>query len=192
MSDLLPPNSTALERAVAEVGASAADLPVPIRELWDPDTCPLALLPWLAWAWSVDEWSDAWSEQQKRDTVRQALPVQRIKGTIGAVRKAVAALGFPVEVQEWFNQSPAGDPYTFRAFVETDQIPATQADLLKTLRIIAATKNLRSHLTGIQVQARSQTVLQVGAATLTGHDLTVTGYQSSPVLINDSVLVLGD
>lgn len=192
MSELLPPNSTALERALAAVGASATDLAVPIRELWDPDTCPLELLPWLAWAWSVDEWDDVWSEQQKRETVRQALPVQRVKGTIGAVKNALAALGFPVQVQEWFNQSPAGAPYTFRAFVEADQVPATQADLLKALRIIAATKNLRSHLESIQVQARSQTVLHVGAATLTGHDLTVTGFRSAPVLINESAINLGD
>lgn len=30
--------------------------PVSIRELWNPDTCPANLLPWLAWSFSVDRW----------------------------------------------------------------------------------------------------------------------------------------
>lgn len=174
MSDLLPPNSTALERALAAVGASATDLAVPIRELWDPDTCPLELLPWLAWAWSVDEWDDAWSEQQKRDTVRQALPVQRVKGTIGAVRRAVEALGVVVRVQEWFNQSPAGAPYTYRLLVEVDQEPLTQAGQASLLRIVENAKNLRSHLETVLLTVNSRTTLSAAVVTGIGVDLGVT------------------
>ncbi|SEI83320.1 phage tail protein, P2 protein I family [Azotobacter beijerinckii] len=174
MSDLLPPNSTALERALAEVGASATELPVPIRALWDPDACPLALLPWLAWAWSVDAWDDAWSEQQKRDTVRQALPVQRIKGTLGAVRKAVSALGPEVRVQEWFNQSPAGAPYTFRLLVDLDQDSLTQAEQAGLLKVVESAKNLRSHLDTVRLTATSQAGLRTAVVAGVGVDFGVT------------------
>jgi hypothetical protein len=65
-SRLLPINSTPLERVLADV--QVADLPVPLRELMDPQRCPVALLPYLAWAWSVDRWDPAWSEAMMPQT----------------------------------------------------------------------------------------------------------------------------
>lgn len=146
MSDLLPPNSTPAERALAEAVSRLGDVPVKIREVWDADSIPLPLLPWLAWAYSVDEWDSAWLETQARDTVKSALRIQRQKGTVGAVRRALGALGLPARVQEWFSQTPAGAPYTFRLLLDVDQTPLTQADLVKILEVVERTKNLRSHL----------------------------------------------
>lgn len=188
MSSLLPSNSTALERAAAQVGVQATDLPVILRSLWNPETCPLNLLPWLAWAWSVDDWSDAWSERQKRDTVKQALAVQRIKGTIGAVRRALGALGLPVRVQEWFNQTPAGQPYTFRLLLDVDQGALTKADLVKVLEVVANTKNLRSKLETVLLTVTSQAELTVATVTSLGSDLSVSGYQKPRLVINEFAL----
>lgn len=146
MSDLLPPNSTELERILAQVGAKATDLPVILRSLWDPEECPIELLPWLAWAWSADEWSTEWTERQQRDTVKNAIQVQSIKGTIGAVRAAVGALGYPVRVQEWHAQTPPGQPYTFRLLLDVEQQGIAQGGLQQILATVGAVKNLRSHL----------------------------------------------
>ena len=44
MSDLLPPNSTPAERALAEAVSRLGDVPVKIREVWDADTIPLLML----------------------------------------------------------------------------------------------------------------------------------------------------
>ena len=63
---------------------------------------------------------------------------------VGAV--TLGALGLPARVQEWFNQTPAGAPYTFRLLLDVDQTPLTQADLVKILEVVERTKNLRSHL----------------------------------------------
>lgn len=173
MSDLLPANSATLERIAAEVGVRATELPVIIRDLWNPETCPSNLLPWLAWAWSVDEWSDAWSERQRRDTVKQALAVQRIKGTIGAVTRGLGALGLPVRVQEWFNQTPAGAPYTFRLLLDVDQAPLRQADLVKILDVVATVKNLRSHLEGVLLAVRSSAQVHSAAVAHSGIEIDV-------------------
>ncbi|MNZ14603.1 Phage tail protein [compost metagenome] len=191
MSDLLPPSSTQLERIAAQVGATATELPVILRSLWDPEECPLELLPWLAWAWSADEWSESWSERQKRDVVKNAIQVQSIKGTIGAVKTALGALGIEIRVQEWFNQTPPADPYTFSVHVETEQTQATQADLVKALELIAATKNLRSHLQTVFVTTRSQSLAHVAAVAHIGHDITLAGFQAAPVAINEFALNLG-
>ena len=66
MNDLLPPSATKQERALALATSRVSDVPLPIRTLWNPDTCPLELLPWLAWALSVDTWDPNWSESIKR------------------------------------------------------------------------------------------------------------------------------
>lgn len=190
MSDLLPPNSTALERIAAEVGAAATDLPVILRSLWDPESCPAELLPWLAWAWSADEWSEDWTERQQRDTVKGALQVQAIKGTIGAVRTSLAALGIEIRVQEWFNKTPAGAPHTFSVHVETEQTPAPQESLLKALSVIAAAKNLRSHLETVLVSTRSTAQVYAASVAHLGSEIQITQYQAPILVLNEFTLSL--
>ncbi|MBH9537901.1 phage tail protein I [Novosphingopyxis sp. YJ-S2-01] len=117
---LLPPSSTPLERAIEAALTRRMDaVEVPIRDLWKPDTCPAHLLPWLAWALSVDLWDDGWSEARKRRVVADAFFVHRHKGTIGAVRTALKALDIGLDIVEWFESGDA--PHTFRitAFAES-------------------------------------------------------------------------
>ncbi len=64
---LLPPGTSKLVRTIAE---QVEDLPsklevtptIPeyVGKQWHPQTCPEALLPWLAWSLSVDEWDESW------------------------------------------------------------------------------------------------------------------------------------
>lgn len=189
---LLPSNSTPLEVALEEALSRFSDIPVDIRTLWNADTIPIALLPWLAWAYSVDEWDTAWSEQQKRQTVKTALEVQRIKGTIGAVKTALGALGIDIRVQEWFNQTPAGDPYTFQVHVETTQIPVTKETLFKALQVIDVAKNLRSHLSAVLISSSSVANVYAGAVAHIGHEIEITNYRKMSMVINSQALVIGD
>lgn len=96
MSDLLPRNSTALERAVAS--ACANDLPVPIRDLWDVDNCPDNLIPWLGWALHVDGWDEAATIEQKRNAIRDAVLLHRKKGTPWALKRALSKLGIDIDI----------------------------------------------------------------------------------------------
>lgn len=95
MSRLLTPNSTPLERALANVSARISNIPVPITSIWNSDTCPLHLLPWLASAVSVDEWDDTWPEEMKRATIAASLAIHSTKGTVSAVMTELAAAGHP-------------------------------------------------------------------------------------------------
>ena len=106
-SNLLPVNATELERHLEQVLDAATDLPVGIRQLWDPDSCPLSLLPWLAWAFSVDEWDDRWPEHIKRQVVRNSFAVHRYKGTPYAVQEALDSLNIKTHLREWW--APDGD-----------------------------------------------------------------------------------
>lgn len=92
MSDLLAPNASALERAVGKSGAGISNLPTPARHVRNPVTCPTNLLPFLAWELSVDEWNPGWGEDVKRAVIAASINIHRHKGTLGAVRRALAAI----------------------------------------------------------------------------------------------------
>ncbi|MGS0744187.1 phage tail protein I [Glaciimonas sp. GG7] len=54
IKSLLPPNTTPQERALEATMARISDIPVPLRQLYNPDTCPINVLPWLAWQLAID------------------------------------------------------------------------------------------------------------------------------------------
>lgn len=99
---ILPPNSTPLERALEATFAARLDaLPLPVGHMMNPATCPAAFLPWLAWALSVDDWSSDWTEETQRAAIKASVGVHRRKGTVGALKAAIAAAGYgDVEVIE--------------------------------------------------------------------------------------------
>jgi phage tail P2-like protein len=188
MSDLLPYNATAQERATSESVARLGDVPVPIRDVWNPDTCPANLLAWLAWAFSVDQWDNSWTDAQKRAFIKSSVEIHRRKGTIGAVQDALAALAFDARVQEWFNQSPAGDPFTFNILLEADQIGVPQAALPVLLAVVERTKNLRSHLARVDMSVRSVAGPYLAAAAGLGSEVTLTGYAWATGACNETTI----
>lgn len=106
MDSLLPANATDLERGIEAATARVSDVPVPLRDTWNPDTCPPALLPWLSWAFSVDQWDANWTDDVKRAVIRSSAEVHRRKGTVGAVRAVFTALGFgDVTIVEGLNRN---------------------------------------------------------------------------------------
>lgn len=92
---LLPPSSTPLERAVARLLGQRLAAPRIVPTLWDADTCPAALLPYLAWSLSVDEWGHGWSVEKKREVIKAAREIHQKKGTPLAIRRSLAAVGHP-------------------------------------------------------------------------------------------------
>ena len=102
MSDLLPPNATAREKALGQVVQDGFNIAFAIDALWSPDLCPIELLPYLAWALSVDHWDDEWTDTTKRSVVSSAVYVHRYKGTKQAVQKALEALDLGVTISQWF------------------------------------------------------------------------------------------
>ena len=150
MTDLLPPNRSTLERRIA--ASHPLDLPVPLRTLWNPATCPVEFLPFLAWAFSVDQWHETWPESVKRRVIANSAELHRIKGTRPAVELAMASLGVSVELTEWFEASPPLPRGTFSTVLYVNEnlnpeAPSLLSDTLYTqLRnAIDNAKNKRSH-----------------------------------------------
>ena len=164
---LLPPNATALERALAAtINETIANLPVPIGTLWHPDTCPADCLPWLAWALSVDRWDSLWPVATQRQVLRNSIAVHRQKGTVASLRKALASLDVKVVLEEWFENG--GEPHTFTLTALAHK-PAPgntllNAHLYHTIQaMVDATKPVRSHYQ-LRVGAQYQTGFALGMA----------------------------
>jgi phage tail P2-like protein len=183
MSSLLPPNSTPLERAAAAALAQIERVPVPLRQLGNPDTCPAPLLPYLAWAFSVDRWDETWSEATKRAVIRAAFYVHRRKGTISALRRVVEPLGFLLEVNEWWESVPAETPGTFRVVIGVLETGITDEMFQELERLIDDAKPLTRHLVGLAIKLQSGGPLRIGATSYSGDELTVYPYEPGPIEI---------
>ena len=168
---LLPPNATAEEKAIASALSRLSAVPVPIRDLWNPDTCPADLLPWLAWALSVDVWDAAWPEAKKRNVIKAAIEVHRYKGTPYAVETALEAMDLLAKVKEW--PQYGGDPYKFKVEVDVIDAGLTEESVALIRTAVDKTKNARSHLDSIDIYLSVTATADTAKATQIGCSLDI-------------------
>lgn len=173
---LLPPNATDIERALDLASASLGEIPVHVREVWNPDTCPAELLPWLAWAFSVDEWQDDWTESERREVIKSSLYVHKKKGTLAALKHAVAPLGYIIRIIEWFEESPQAVPYTFRLEVAVTDKGVNEAIYDQMVRLIETYKNVRSQMLQLTIKGEAKGTAYFAAAMMSGIETTVYPY----------------
>jgi phage tail P2-like protein len=181
VSNLLPPNATTLERNLAAASAAIEGVPVPLRDLWNPDACPVAWLPFLAFAFSVDRWDPNWSETTKRKVIKAAYFVHKKKGTIGALRRVVEPLGYLIRVLEWWQINPPGPRGTFQLDIGVLDTGITEEMYLELERLIDDAKPLTRHMLGLAISVEVRGTEYLGAASYLGDELTV--YPYTPSLI---------
>ncbi|MDE1910734.1 MAG: phage tail protein I [Pseudomonas sp.] len=183
---LLPGNSTPLERHAAKALAQIQRVPIPLRQLCNPNTCPVPLLPYLAWAFSVDRWDSNWTEATKRAAIRSSRYIHAHKGTIGALRRVVEPLGYLIEVMEWWQTVPEGVPGTFALKVGVLDTGITEEMYLELTWLIDDAKPVTRHLTGLAISLETKGAMNIGVALYEGdvidvyppvqRDINVTGY----------------
>ena len=181
---LLPSNATPLERAAAEALAEIQRVPVPLRTLWNPQTCPAALLPYLAWAFSVDRWDPTWTEAAKREVIATSFYVHKKKGTISALRRVVEPFGFVLKVKEWWQIEPIGQAGTFSMEISIKEAGITERTFEEMERLISEAKPVSRHLVGLAIKLSTQGSIHIGAAEYSGDDLTI--YPLAPGAIDVS------
>lgn len=142
---LLPPNASLLERRLSEVAADLERASTPLHTLWDPWQCPISMLPWLAWALGVTEWSIIWPEQRQRQVVAAALAVRQKAGTRGAVRTAVEALDIEnIGYSEWYEYG--GEPHHYRISAELRDRGMSEDEYQQLMRVLRINGRLSSWL----------------------------------------------
>ncbi|HAX9985149.1 phage tail protein I [Escherichia coli] len=168
---LLPPSASDFMRCVERGTSRLSALPVSLNQLWDPDTCPVALLPYLAWALSVDRWDRDWTEETKRQVIRDAWAIHRHKGTISAIRRVVEPFGYVINVTEWWE---TGDPRgTFRLDIGVLDVGITEEMYTEMERLIADARPVSRHLVGLNIMQDIQGYLYTGGVMYDGDVITI-------------------
>lgn len=147
----LPTGSTQLERNAAKALQQAVRNPIVIADLINPDRCPDPLLPYLAWAFSVDKWDENWTEAVKRLAIKQAFFIHKYKGTLGAIKRVVEPIGFLVELKEWFNATPPTPAGTFSLLVEVPESGLTESTYNELVRLIDDVRPVSRHLSQLGI-----------------------------------------
>ena len=184
-STLLPPGSSALERRLALTCSGISDLQVPLRDLWNPATCPVRFLPYLAWAFSVDRWDESWAESTKRRVVQDAFYIHQHKGTISAVRRVVEPFGFLIRVLEWWQSGE--QPGTFRLDIGVQDQGITEETYLELERLISDAKPCSRHLVGMSINLQTSGTAYVGASSYIGEEITVYPYFAETIISGGAI-----
>lgn len=149
MNSLLPSGSSPLERRAAEACAGISDLNTPLRDLWNPDRCPVKFLPYLAWAFSVDRWDEKWTPAEKRKAVKDAFYIHRRKGTIAAIRRVIEAMGYSMSIAEWWQVAdPRG---TFRLTIDVNDVGITEEIVRELERLIGDARPVSRHIAQLSI-----------------------------------------
>ncbi|MGO2203933.1 phage tail protein I [Pseudomonas helleri] len=175
MSDasLLPSNRTPLEQALAQVSMEKPDLPNVLRRMISPATCPVELLPWLAIQRSVDRWDPTWSEAIKRKVVKDSFEVHQRKGTVAALRQVVEPFADLIDITEWHQMEPMGEPGTFSMSLALFESGLTEQGLAELERIIGDTKPISRHLVGLSITYSPKGELFLGGSIFTGDEMVI-------------------
>lgn len=170
---LMPSNATALERQAALALAQLQRVPIPLRDLVNPDRCPVHLLPYLAWAFSVDRWDSRWPETAKRAAIRSSFFIHSRKGTIGALRRVVEPLGYLIEVVEWFKTVPEGVPGTFALKIGVLDTGITEEMYQELTWLIDDARPLTRHLTGLAITLATSGYMRLAVGLYEGDEIDV-------------------
>lgn len=177
--DLLPPSVTRLEHLAAATLASNLT-PEVITSTRFADTCPVPLLPWLAWARSVDWWELAESEDQQRALIRASFKLHQHKGTPWAIKAALNVLGFGDstiieratgrrydDTISYNGNEPHGDPTRWAVYRVILARPVTTEQANRIKRLLAEMAPARCHLSALDYTMAP--VTYNGAATYNGN-----------------------
>ncbi len=171
MNSLLPLNSTLLERAAEAAVTEVTE--IPLRTLYNPDTCPAHLLHQLALAWSVDRWDENWADSVKRAVIRGSFGVHARKGTLGALRRVVEPFGYLIEVAEWFNTVPPGVPGTFALKIGVSESGISEETYDELSALIDDARPVSRHLVGLAITLDTKGYLSHGLGLSEGDQIDI-------------------
>ncbi|HCB0125977.1 TPA: phage tail protein I [Klebsiella variicola subsp. variicola] len=168
---LLSPSATAWMRSAEAATAKLSGITVAIRTLWTPTACPVDLLPYLAWALSVDRWDKDWPAERKIAVIQRSYWLHRRKGTRAAVRRVIEDMGFSATFAEWFD---VGDePGTFRIEVDLNDVGLTPKTLDELNRLIGGAKPVSRHISQMTILTGTNGQAWIGVAAYDGDTLAV-------------------
>lgn len=142
-------------RALETIAARLSTLDLTPLVLYDVDNVPASLLPYLAEQFNVlgdAGWDVADTDDKRRELIKEAIALHKLKGTRYAVQRALDLVGVMATVEEWWERDPQGVPHTFSIALNPKNqpagAPAIDAQLIAQIqRVVSFWKPARSHFT---------------------------------------------
>lgn len=75
------------------------------------------MLDALAVQFDATNWKDSWTRDTKISVLKTIIANKRKVGTLKAVREAIESFGNKAQIVEWFNDTPQGEPHTFKIYL---------------------------------------------------------------------------
>lgn len=143
-----------------------------------------AILDLLLWEFHItlDEGAGlAVSVEEKRDLVRRAVEIHRLKGTKAALLRIFEMLSMRGVISEWYEYG--GEPYKFKVeILELSERGLDEQTYVLLERLIDEYKNVRSWLDELNVYLTVRGVVpKVAMASLFGEEITVYPYNVTEV-----------
>ena len=167
---LLPINASQLLKDLENSSLKAISLEALNRYVTNPDLAPDNILPWLAWAVSVDDWSDNWPKVIKREMIKNSISLHQIKGTKRAIQKALEIIGVAGEIALWWELNPRMTPHSFNITAYLNDNINEGADVIigldtqqKLINLIENVKPARSHF-NFKLGARFESQISYGVS----------------------------
>ena len=179
--NLLPPNASANDQKNAKFLVDGLEREINLNTL--PLEAHASLLPHLAIAYGVD--ISGLTEDEARAYLNNAFEIHRHKGTVYAVKKAIAVMFSAAELKEWFDVGLTAGLFDVEVTIAPDPSKVYSSKRFSTAkRLIDDAKNVRSHLNSFKVRMPPITAT-VGVGTL-----------KSPVILHPYLdineMILGD
>lgn len=139
------------------------------------------LLDHLAYQLHVDSYEATDSIEVKRQLIKQSIAIHKHKGTVFAVKTAIAAVFEQANLNEWFEYG--GEPYHFKV----DEITAPlrgDKDVTRLVNLINESKNVRSWLEEVSF-ARTITGTEfIGGAVAVSKQITIESDFTTELVFN--------
>lgn len=165
---LLPTNSqTPIMLGLEEIIRIIETFPIDvIKDFWNTEKCRADLLPYLANQLGIDFWSKNLDENYKRDLCKNAVQINKHRGTIGGMKLALASLNMGLTIEEWFQYD--GDVGTGRTVINLGDNEFKADTYLLIYSVVEKVKRLSFLLKITTESALSSTLPYVAGGGLDG------------------------
>lgn len=180
LTELVPDSILSDPKVVAAARAIQGELdllletPAEIEFFGDLDDLPMPVMQMLAWEMGLSaiEWQLALTDDDKRQLVRDAYEINRLRGTRRSLERVFEILNMTATIEEWWEYG--GDPYTFRISVlEIGGRGILPEEYALIDQLIYAYKPLRSWMDSILFMVTSRGELCVTTKLLSADTITV-------------------
>ena len=114
----------------------------------------------MAWALSVDDWSEDWTIEVRRKVVKNSLDVNRLKGTTKALQTALDSVGYGLRSVYW-HEDPEIEKGYFKVTVSASSVPIDEKFYKQAQSIINENKRGTLHLKSLEVKTETKANLKV-------------------------------